>query len=63
MDNPNLKAVPASPPTLAEKIVVMQKQLDAFIANANREVARMQGKIEFATEMLAAEKEAPPDAD
>jgi hypothetical protein len=63
MKKPELKAVPEKPQTLPEKIAEMKKQLDNFIANANREVARLSGKIEFAEEMLRAQKEATPDAD
>ena len=63
MDNSNLKAVPAPPKTLDEKIIEMKKALENFIANANAQVARMSGKIEMAEEIRDSQKEAPPDAD
>jgi hypothetical protein len=58
----NLKAVPAPPKTLDERIAEMKKALENFIANANREVARQSGKIEMAEEIRDSQKE-PPDAD
>lgn len=59
MDKTELKAVPEKPKpkTLDEKIVDLKKQLEAFIANANREAARLSGKIE-AFEELRKEKDA-----
>jgi hypothetical protein len=61
MKKTELQAVPDQPKTLAEKTIVMKKQLDAFIANANAQVARMQGKIEAYEEL--AQEEAKKDAD
>ncbi len=61
MKKTELQAVPDQPKTLAEKVAVLKKQLDAFIANANAQVARMQGKIEAYEEL--AQEEAKKDAD
>ncbi len=62
MKKTELQAVPAPAKTLPEKIAALKKALDNFIANANAQVARMQGKIE-AYEELAKEEEAKKDAD
>ena len=62
MDKTELKAVPEKPKpkTLDEKIVDLKKQLEAFIANANQQAARLAGKIEAYEEL---KKESEKDAD
>ena len=54
-----LAAQPA-PRTLDEKIIELKKQLEAFIANANQQAARLAGKIEAYEEL---KKESEKDAD
>ena len=61
MKKTELQAVPDPAKTLPEKIAALKKALDNFIANANSQVARMQGKIEAFEEL--AQEEAKKDAD
>jgi predicted nucleic acid-binding Zn-ribbon protein len=63
MKNSELKAVPEKPKSLPEKIADLKKALENFVANANRQVARMEGAIEAYEEIQKSQKEAQPDAD
>jgi hypothetical protein len=63
MKQPDIKAVPPVAKTLPEKVADLKKALENFVANANRQVARMEGAIEAYEEIQKSQKEAQPDAD